>query len=252
MRSLRTLLLSLVLTSTSYSATLPAGSLGGLLGGSSGTNASSVQNILVSFGLTYLMSDPKYAATLSALGINNAADLQNFISGDQSGANFNDIIVHAAFQYGISNPKYAAWFTQIGVTDEPSLRAFLKGKGSSSKDLIFSLALEYAKKNPKYAGWLDSLEITNISDIQDIFSGGLQGTNIRDLVLSMGLNYLQSNQSGNSKGQQYAIILTLLLGDNTLSSFDPSSLFLGAYDGLHLSEIKTIQKSKNKKVKAKT
>ncbi len=242
MRSLKVIALSLALTLSAHAASLPnlGGLLGGLFGGG-GTGTSSIQTLLLNAGLTYAKSDPRFAVVLTALGINNAQDLQNFLQGDSNGNNFKDIIVHAAFQYAQSNPKFSDWLSKVGVTDEPSLRAFLNGKGSKYKDTIFQMALAYAKSNPKYAAWLDQLEISNISDITDILNGGLQGSNIQSLILS----YLKSNP----KYAQYASILSLLLGQDALSSTNISDMFLGAYDGLPVSEIKLIQKTKKTKAK---
>lgn len=250
MRSLKVLLLSLSLNSAAHSASMPnfGNFLGAFLGGNSGSGAtSSIQSLVINAGLIYAKSDPRFAAILTVLGINNASDLQNFLAGDLSGSNFQDVIVHAAFQYAQQNPKYAEWFAKVGVVDEPSLRAFLNGKGAKYEDFIFSLALKYAQNNSQYSEWLKQLGIEDISDISDIMNGGLEGSNLQDLLIGFGQSYLQSNP----QYSQYSFILSLLLGDSTLSNLGSNNMFLGAYEGLPISELKIIQKSKKLKVRTK-
>lgn len=253
MKTPRIILLSLCFSVSAHAASLP--NLGGLLGGflgNGGTSTSQIQTLVLNAGLTYAMSDPRFAPVLAALGINNAQDLQNFLQGDSNGNNFQDIIVHAAFQYAQSHSKYSTWLAQMGVVDEPSLNAFLDGKGAKYENLIFSLALQYAQSNPKYSEWLDELEIDSVADIQDIANGDLQGTNLQDLLVAVGTQYVMSNP----KYSKYMAIITLLLGNGSLPSMgggaNPLDMFLGAYEGLPVSEIKTIQKAKKMKAKRRT
>jgi hypothetical protein len=241
-------LLSLAFASQIYSANLPPSHLAVTLVGNSDTGAPPIQDIVIEAGLTHAKSDPKYAAILSALGIQNPLDLQQFIKGDINGSNFMDIIVHTAYQNALSNPIYFQWFEKMGIRDESTLRNFVSMSGNNYKSLIYSLALEYARGNPKYAAWLYALEIADVSDIHDIVNGDLDGTNFKDIILAYGVSFLKSNP----RYQPYAFILSLIFGNNTLNVSSPGPLFLGVYDGLPVSEIKAIQKSKNKKVKAKT
>jgi len=238
--------MSLVFGASAQAAGLPdlGGHVSGLFAGGDTTSTSSIQTFILNAGLTYAKSDPKYAA-ISALGINDSNDLQNFLNGDQNGSNFQDIIVHAAFQYAQGNPLHADWLAKVGVTDEASLKTFLNGKGAKNQDTIFNLALDYAENNPQYAAWLDQLGIQNISDISDIMNGDLDTSNLKDILSSLGTSFLQANP----KDSHYAYFLSLLTGDSTLHTSDLSDIFLGAYDGLPVSEIKLIQTTK--KIKAK-
>ncbi len=248
MKAPRTLLLTLVFaTSVARAASFSdfLGLIGGALAnGSSSSGTTSAQSLALSMGLQFAKSDPSFAAIFAALGINNSTDLEAYLKGDLSGANFRDIVVHAAFEYAKANPKHAQWLAKVGVKDEPSLRAFLKGKGGKTyQDYIYTLALEYARANPTYATWLEELDIEGIEDIRDILSGGLEGTNLKDFVMSLGMRYLQSNPNYT----QYAFILSLIMGDDFVSL--PVVPYLGAFEGLPLDEIKNIHRMKKLKAR---
>ncbi|MEZ4814240.1 MAG: hypothetical protein R3A80_03415 [Bdellovibrionota bacterium] len=242
MRSLSFLLLSLVFISIAHPAGLPQYVVSK---DSESDTASSVHSFMLNAGLIFAKSDPKYAAILNVLEINSVFDLQKFTDGDLSGSNFQDIVVHGAFQYAQQNPKYAVEFEKLGVRDEPGLKRLLIVKGGVSGDFVYNLALEYARGNPRYTEWLNQLGIQDTSDIHDIMNGGLEGSNLQKLILSFGQPYLQLNP----KFSQSASILSLLLGDSALYNLDSHSLFLGAFEGLPISEIKLIQKTKKLKVR---
>ncbi|MEZ4814256.1 MAG: hypothetical protein R3A80_03495 [Bdellovibrionota bacterium] len=209
------------------------------------TNSSSqvsntMQNFLLNLGLFYARSNPQVAPILSTLGINSSTDLTKFINGDKNGSNFQSIIANAALQYAMSNPQYISVLQNLGVNDVQDIQDLLGSGNGASTDVLLNLAFSYIGNNPKYQVWLDQLGINDVSDLQGLLNGS-GGTDLKSVILQLAMIYAQANPQ---YGIYISLISALLNGGSLGSVVDVNNPFLGAFDGLSLSEIKAIQSAK--------
>lgn len=225
---------------------------GGLLGSLfSGNGTGNIQNLVINAGLIYAKADPRVGVILSALNINSADDVKNFLNGDRNGQNFKDILAYLAFQYGQENPEFTQWFDTVGVENPEDLLRFINGDGGDIQTTIFQMALAYAENNPQYQEWLDRLEIYGIDDISMILNGDLDSSNLQDLLISIGTSYLGQNSQYSQYLGYLNIVLGLIGGNNNddvvsilpIKEDMPNNLFLGAFDGMSVSQIKAIKAS---------
>ncbi len=211
-------------------------------------NADVIIDLGLNLAITYAKMDPRYATILAALGINNAQDFKDFINFNGDGTNFRNVIARLAFLQAQSDPKTKAALAQLGITDEASLRAFLASQsGTSAFDMVLGVALQQALSNPKYAVWTQRLGVKDIQDLKNLLKGNGQSGNLMNLVLVIGLAYVEANP----KYAQYvpliqAAMTTLGLGNGGVGvgvpdSSDDDIIDLGAFGGMTVGEVKAVR-----------
>ncbi len=202
----------------------------------------------LNLAIIYAKNEPRYAVLLNTLGINNSADLKNFLLGNANGTNFRNIAAHLIFQKAGKDPKVRAVLTQLGISDLQSLRNYLSTQGGSAgNQALLEIALQYAIGNSKYAIWLNRLNIKSVADFQKLLQGSGTGGNLQSLLVIVALNYVESNP----KYSQYvpyiqAAMAMLGLTSGSDGSGDPRTpdddiIDLGPFAGMTVGETKAVR-----------
>jgi len=201
----------------------------------------------INFAIIYAKSDPRYSTVLTALGINNAQDVRNFLQGNQNGTNFGNIISRLAFAAALQNQQGRDILNNLGITNERQLRDFInRQQGGLQWETLLSLALSRANSDSKYTRWLEKAGIQDVQDIRNLLQGGQQG-NIMSLVVTIGLHIVR-NDPKLSKYAPYIDMAMMTLGlyqgaDGTGSNggSDDDIINLGAFNGMTVGETKAVQ-----------
>lgn len=212
-------------------------------------SADALIDLGLSFAIVYAKNDKRYAPILTALNINTPQDLKSFLIGNENGTNLQGILARLVFLKAQSDPEVRQWMTSLGITDEKSLREFLKTAGTSQMDFVFEAAYKYASSsNSKYTVWLQQLNIRSADDLRRLLQGrGDTLSNLRSLLLVVGLNYINNNPKY-EKNRQYIEVAMVYFGvyagsDGTGSgnTSDDDIINLGPYNGMTVGEVKAVR-----------
>jgi hypothetical protein len=236
-------------TAQAFGSKPPADSSSGSGSSSGGSSSNAIIDLGLNLAITYAKMDPRYSTILTALGINSAADLRAFLSGNRNGANARDIIARLGFMQAQKSSSGRDALARLGITDERSLSDFLANAGNgSSTDMLLNLALQQALSNPKYATWAQRLGIEDAQDLKNLLKGSGSGGNLQNLVFTIGLSYVQSNPKY-EKYVPFVLAAMSVLGISTggsVDSGDPTDsgddiIDLGPFAGMTVGEVKAVQ-----------
>lgn len=132
-----------------------------LRGNSDGTN---FRNIIARLAFQAALGNSDVKRVLSSLGIENEAQLREFIKNPRDAFDLNTILQIALTQ-AVGDSKYTVWLRAMGINDIQDMRDLLSGNGTGSnlQSLVVMIGLNIVRNDPDLQEYVVYIEAAMIA-----------------------------------------------------------------------------------------